>query len=164
MDWLMIFLAQYSGYFLVVAALFIFLMMGRRWKEQAYYFAVVSLSLLLSSGIVTESIRFFLSRPRPFVTFELEPLFMKTSASFPSGHATFFFALAMAVMFFNRRAGWWFLATAFLMGVARVYAGVHYPSDILGGALIGILSACFAVFIIEPRKFRERIGRVRFMI
>ena len=73
----------------------------------------------------------------------------------PSGHATFFFALAFAIFYFlkydkrnaaaKRKWNWLFMGGAVIMGVARVFAGVHWPSDILAGAVIGFLS----VFLIK---------------
>ena len=65
--------------------------------------------------------------------------------SFPSGHAALFFAMAMVIYFYNKKWGLWFFGAAILMGLSRIIAGVHYPTDILGGAIIGTLTA-WAVF------------------
>ena len=60
-------------------------------------------------------------------------------SSFPSDHAALFFALALSIFFVSRRAGSVALGYAFLVVcVPRVYMGFHYPSDILGGALVGM--------------------------
>ncbi len=69
------------------------------------------------------------------------PLISQSSkeASFPSGHATFYFALATIVYFYNKKVGIWFFIVSFFIAVARVFVGVHWPSDILAGALLGIL-------------------------
>ena len=77
--------------------------------------------------------------------------------SFPSGHAAFFFALAMAVYFYNKKWGTWFFATAILITVARVIAGVHYPPDILGGAVIGIMVAYIVFYFAERTKSKKII-------
>ncbi len=87
-----------------------------------------------------------LSRPRPFVTYpELHylGLVQSTNVSFPSLHAFILFTVGGTVAFVGRHAK---LATALLalatvVGVARIIAGVHYPSDILGGALLGLALA-----------------------
>ena len=86
-------------------------------------------------------IRFFYHEPRPFSFYNFTPLFNEAGWSFPSAHAAWFFALALVVFFANRKWGWWFIALAVLMGLARIYAGVHWPMDIVGGAIVGLLSA-----------------------
>ena len=50
-------------------------------------------------------------------------------------------ALATAVCFYNKKLGYWFLGASILMGLARIFAGVHYPVDVLAGAVIGALAA-----------------------
>lgn len=70
-------------------------------------------------------------------------LFLPRSAdaSFPSDHATGAFAIATAVVLYNRRAGALLLALAVLVSVSRVGLGTHYPSDVTAGALLGAASA-----------------------
>ncbi|MBI5732405.1 phosphatase PAP2 family protein, partial [Candidatus Jorgensenbacteria bacterium] len=51
------------------------------------------------------------------------------------------FALAFIVFCLNRRWGVWFMSGALLNGLARVFVGVHWPSDIAGGIIVGLLSA-----------------------
>ncbi len=94
--------------------------------------------VLARAGV--EAIRFVVFRLRPFAEDPtIHALISESSYSFPSGHAGFFFALATVVYTHNKRVGSWFFASALLIGVARVASGVHYPSDIIGGAVLGIL-------------------------
>jgi len=67
----------------------------------------------------------------------------------------FFFTLAMVVFYRNRKWGTWFFIWALINGIARIYVGVHWPLDILGGALIGILSAIFIHWLL--RDSREKL-------
>jgi len=59
--------------------------------------------------------------------------------SFPSGHAIFFFALSTVIYSFNKKLGIFFLAFSTLMSIARIFVGVHWPSDILAGAILGTI-------------------------
>ena len=95
---------------------------------------------LLISQVITE----FWQRPRPFVAHPHDtiPLVERSSEpSFPSDHAVAAFAIAFSVAFIGKRMGAAFLAAATLIALSRVVAGLHYPSDVLGGAAIGLVSA-----------------------
>lgn len=85
---------------------------------------------------------------RPFLSFiNISPLFAETGFAFPSGHATFFSALAFSIFFLHKKAGYWFMFFALLIGVARIIGGVHFPVDILGGYALGfIVSYIFSFF------------------
>lgn len=77
-------------------------------------------------------------RDRPFVQEGFQPLIdHRPSFSFPSNHSACGFALAVSVWFGAPLYGCVMAILAALMGFARLYAGVHYPGDILAGALIG---------------------------
>ena len=139
-DWLGIFFASYLGYLLVFIFL-ILLLKEKNWRQRIYFTSLAALSVILSRGVITEVIRFFYYHPRPFAVLGIEPLINHaTSGSFPSGHSAAFFALALAVFYLNRKWGWKFLIAVSVMGIARIFVGVHWPSDILGGAVIGLIS------------------------
>ncbi len=145
MNALVVFFAEYAGYVLLAAAAFLLL------KKRKKYLLIGSemvLAVLLSRGIITEAIRFFWHRQRPFVEKNIQPLIEHSaSASFPSGHAAFFFALATIVYVYDKRLGVVLFAGATAMGVARVIAGLHWVSDIAGGATIGILSGMGIIWV-----------------
>jgi undecaprenyl-diphosphatase len=147
-DKLMIFLAEYLIYVLLVGGLvYLFFSYQRQWKK----LIPVILAIILSRGIITEIIRFFYYRPRPFLTHQVISLVSHDiSGSFPSGHMTFIFPLIYFVALANKKMGWGFLVLGVLMGLARIYVGVHYPLDIIFGILIGVLSA-WLIEKIEPK-------------
>ena len=152
LDWVGVFFAEYAPYFLLIAAL----ILGIKEKNQRrkiVYFSVLALSILLSRGVFTETIRYFYYQPRPYAALDFAPLVSHDSVgSFPSGHATFYFALAFGIFYFKRRAGIWFLSVAALMGIARIYAGVHWPLDIVSGAVIGAASVLVVVWLLKPNS------------
>ncbi len=150
-DWLIVFFAKFLPLLLVIAAI-IFIFSRKNQKTGVAIFCVTAASLILSRGLFTEIIRFFYHRSRPFEALGFEPLISESNNSFPSGHAAFFFALAAAMFYFNRKLGLWFFLFAFLNGLARIMAGVHWPTDILGGAAVGILSL-FLIKAFFGKKF-----------
>lgn len=152
LDFLGIFLADYLGYLIALVAIILFLAESDLRKKFSYY-TVLALSLIFSRGIVTEFFRFVYTSPRPFAALNFSPLVNgQNGNSFPSGHAAFFFAVAGAVWLFNKKWGWRLLVATALMGLARIFAGAHWPSDILGGAIVGLSSAWIAYRILTVKE------------
>jgi len=84
---------------------------------------------------------------RPFDAFSsVHSLVPESGFAFPSGHATFFMALAVAIFFLHKKAGYTFMFFALLIGIARIIAGVHFPVDILGGFVLGGLVSYLVAF------------------
>lgn len=89
---------------------------------------------------------------RPFVDHPTQTVLVARHAAdnaFPSDHASVAFAIAFAVLFLAWRVGLVFLLFAFLIGFGRIFAGVHYPSDILASLLIGAACAAVVVFLLR---------------
>ncbi len=150
LDYGIIFLAKYLGYILL--AVFIFLYLKNRRKD---FLIIPLLSALISRFVFTEIIRFFYFRPRPFVEQGISPLIEHAStASFPSGHAAFYFALSAGVYRYNKKAGFWFFGASLIIGLARMFAGLHYFTDILGGLLIGLLSYFLVRYFSKKKQDR----------
>ncbi len=154
-DFLTIFLASYLQYFLVAAFLLLLYFSVYSKREKLTIFWVTAISVVVARLGVTEIIRFFYHRPRPFLTYQLYPLISENEWSFPSGHSTFFFAMATAIYLYNKKWGIGFFIAALLMNISRIVAGVHYPSDILGGMIVGIVVAYVVFYIAEKRKTKE---------
>jgi undecaprenyl-diphosphatase len=70
--------------------------------------------------------------------------------SFPSDHSILFFSFCMTFLLFRGAKGIIWVLLAFLVGISRIWVGVHYPADILAGAIISILTA-FIVFRVIPK-------------
>jgi undecaprenyl-diphosphatase len=117
--------------------------------------AVLSLAFV---SLVVQGLNQFIFRPRPFATFEVSLLFYRpTDSSFPANPAAVGFAIAIAVWLRNRRVGAALLIIAALYSLSRVYAGVQYPLDILGGAVIGLAAGVIATLVIRRFKPLPRL-------
>lgn len=119
--------------------------------------------LVFFSGILAYVLayvfKFFFHMSRPFETLEgVSSVFPETGFAFPSGHAAFFMALAFSLFFLHKKAGYWFMFFALLIGLARIIAGVHFPIDILGGFILGFIVAYF-VKIYTPTLNFFKFGR-----
>lgn len=149
LDNVIVIFAEHVPYVMLIAvAVMVFRI--KDWKEKFRAIALISLSLILSRGLITELIRALYFRPRPFVTLGIEPLINHSlMPAFPSGHAAFYFALAFAAFLFSKRLGIWLIAGSVLMGIARVAAGVHWPLDIVAGALVALLSVAVVRWILQ---------------
>ncbi len=111
-------------------------------KKNGVYVLEVFISAFFARYGLCQAIRQFFPRERPFIALNdvnlLAPF--KDSASLPSGHVSFFFALSTVVFLYNKKAGTVFYTLSFLIGLSRVYIGLHWPSDILAGIFVGLLS------------------------
>lgn len=110
------------------------------------YLAIFALiiEVILVSGIIKPIVM----RPRPFIANPAVQLIVDApkGASFPSGHAASSFAVAMVFYFSKFKLRKTMLSVAILMAASRLYVYVHYPSDILVGALIG---TCIAYVLVR---------------
>lgn len=108
--------------------------------------ALIAMALANLAVFLLNAIYF---RPRPFLGLDAADItllmYMPTDSSFPSNSAAAAFAIAAAVWRVNRRIGAALFAVAVAYGFARVYAGVHYPADIAGGALVAFMMTAVAL-------------------
>ena len=107
-------------------------------RHAAYEAAFAALLALLIAKILSHSI----GRLRPFLSGEAALLIPPPTSifAFPSGHASVAFAIAGALAYGNRSLGIIGFIMAFFIAFGRVASGVHYPSDVLGGLIVGLIS------------------------
>lgn len=147
-----VFCAEYLPY-VVVAILLGIVVYALHTQKNYNFFLLTVTSLVVARFCALPLIRLIVRRPRPFVfNPEFTPLVSASGFSFPSGHATAFFALATAVYFWNKKMGYVFYVFATLIAFGRVFVGVHYPLDVLGGAVLGIGLAWFVAKFIPIKN------------
>lgn len=97
-----------------------------------------------------------IARPRPYADpngvfyplWQMMGEHVESDKSFPSGHTTAAFASMVPVFLLgNKRVSWTALIFAFVMGISRIYLVVHFPSDVLGGLIVGSVAGCLAVLV-----------------
>lgn len=119
---------------------------------------VSALALVFSLLFTNLLIKPLVARIRPYEVIEgLTILIEKPhDFSFPSGHSSAAFATAW-VMFrkLSKKIGIPALIYAFLMAFSRLYFGVHYPTDVIGGVILGILYATAAMRVVERSRLNK---------
>ncbi|OGM26589.1 hypothetical protein A3D00_03705 [Candidatus Woesebacteria bacterium RIFCSPHIGHO2_02_FULL_38_9] len=140
---LIIFLASILIWLMYIGLVFLWVVDGRVRKETALHAFISS----VIAWIFSQMIKTLIPTPRPFVLNGriTETLTVFRDGAFPSGHAALAFALATTIWLHNKKLGILYLIGALVIGAARVLGNVHYPIDIVGGAVIGIVIA----FVIE---------------
>lgn len=145
-DRLGVFVADYLPYFIIVSLLIYFLADRKNRLKNITMFSVAFSSGFIARFVVKSFILIFYDRPRPYIALESVHQLISTSIrenwqSFPSGHTIFFFALSTGIYFYNKKMGSLLLIISAFIGVARVFVGVHYPGDIVAGAILGVFTA-----------------------
>lgn len=134
----------FSEYLVILFVLF-FIIEFRNVK--AVYTAVISSIVVI---IANSAISFFYFIPRPFAAHKVNLLVNHiANASFPSDHAAVSFAFATSIFSYNPKLGVLAYLFALLISISRIFAGLHYPSDIIVGALIGILVSLAVNFLFK---------------
>jgi undecaprenyl-diphosphatase len=134
-----------------VAIALVLALLYRRWGVLGLTIIAVALADWAATGL-----KALIDRPRPPLRYaEPEPLVRTPdSGSLPSGHAATSFAAATILSFAYPRLAPFLFVLAALVSWSRVYVGVHYPLDIVGGAVLGVLVA-LAVRVVVLRRARQ---------
>ena len=125
-------------------------------NKEMQVIGIEHLSSTAVSGILTAALKFAINRDRPFVTYpnDIKKYTKAGSYSFPSGHTSQAFATATSISLLYPK--WYIIAPAYLwasgVGYSRMYLGVHYPSDVLAGAIIGSASSIGAHYLFKYIK------------
>ncbi len=149
-DWLMPRLAGHVLFFPLVL-LTALLLLWRGGRRGRIFVLALALAITLADGFLCNSIRNSIRRPRPGLTVTDTRALLRSSTrgSFPSAHATNWAAAAMVGFLFYRRSWRLLVPAAATVAFSRVYCGVHYPADVLVGAILGAGSGFATVWLIN---------------
>lgn len=137
LDFVISFTAEWYG-LIILAALFIYLFQHKDNLKKGVTDLVVVSVTAVSAWFIAHFFKDVFHTLRPFDALQsVKSLIAESGYAFPSGHATFFMALASALWFYHKRLAVFFGISAIIIGLARVSAGVHWPVDILGGLVLG---------------------------
>ena len=166
LDLCMIFLSLINDYGLVwIVLLAVLAVLGGRTGRWA---ALVGLVALVAGSISSEVLKNIVMQPRPFLSISDVRLLISppSSYSFPSVNVAYAFAASSGASLAARRLlgrvplwGWGFLALAAVISYSRIYVGVHYPGDVLGGAMLGLFVGWLAAFIVDRLGKHEALRR-----
>ncbi len=114
-----------------------------------------TLAGLLGWLVIANVLGRIINRPRPFeIGGVTELLFHRPTYSFPSDHATFLFAIAISFYYSGyKKLAFWTLLAVVLIAIGRIGMGVHFPSDIVAGALIGWFVAWLVRLLDRPLNY-----------
>ncbi len=158
-DWLMPLISDGRKWFPLFGGVYVWLW-WKGGKNGRIAAVLIIFVILLSDQLSSSVLKPLFQRQRPCVVLSNVNMLtgLKTSFSFPSSHAANSFAAAFLFTHYLPHWKWTVFILAFLSGFSRVYVGVHYPSDVLGGALLGLLCAWF---VIQIYNFVEKIYQER---
>lgn len=119
---------------------------------------------LAVTGGITLGMKYAINRPRPFVTYpDIMQLTDAGSPAFPSGHTSMAFSAATSWSLACPK--WYVIAPSLLwasaVGYSRMHLGVHYPSDVFVGALVGAGGAWLSKVFTEKIQYRRKVGRAK---
>lgn len=146
----------YLGHGLVqTACLAVVFLAGRLWNRARLQWAAgLGFAAYVFSGGLAQMFKHMVARPRPKMhvlghSWPGQP-FGDAMDSFPSGHTTTSVAIALVLSWFYPKGAPVFMAAAGLVGAARIMCWTHYPLDVAGGVLLGLLVGWAVVFFARP--------------
>jgi undecaprenyl-diphosphatase len=129
---------SYYVFYALLAGVAIFLLVSNRKHFWNYIYTVAA------AYFVSLLLKYTIHRPRPSEDYRLIKTIIENDPSFPSSHATVFFAIAALLSFIYPKHKYWLFAVATILAFTRLYLGLHFLSDLVAGAITGFLVGfCF---------------------
>ena len=145
-DVIMPHISDCGGFVTLLVICVLAILVLRYYKRQRYVeIAKMCLYALVLSGVIAACLKLTYQSPRPFTVLEnVRQLTIPTEPnSFPSGHTSSTFSVVSVLVWTlreNKAVVWLWVLFAFLLAFSRIYVGVHYPFDVLVGAIVGVSS------------------------
>ncbi len=134
MDFIAIFSAQYLIFIIIILGIAYFLHRPIREKREILIFSFFALPIIFIISRICAALYF---DPRPFVVNHFLSLIPhQPNNGFPSDHTLLSSAVAMIIWHFNKKLGWFLMGLALIVGLSRVYVGVHHYIDIFTSLII----------------------------
>ncbi|MDG6927826.1 MAG: phosphatase PAP2 family protein [Nitrososphaerota archaeon] len=160
LDGAMVVFSEYGReYFWIPLVAVIWLFGSGRVKFSAYVMIIAFILAIIAGEILKPA----LAVPRPFYFYDFRLLVPRpTDFSYPSGHALIVWTGASSTFYYLRKRYVYLLSIeALLVSISRVYVGVHWPLDIVGGAVLGVAMAMLAVYIAESNFGTKVYSKVK---
>ena len=147
-------LGNKGGIWITIGILFLLLgMKHKKWRMRGLLVLFSLAANFLACNVILKPL---VDRTRPYYVLEYTPLIPPVGdPSFPSGHTAASFAAATAIYAINRKWGMAAYLLAAVMGFSRLYLGVHFPTDVLAGALVGTAAA---MAVVRLWRLKEKRG------
>jgi len=150
----MFFTSLNNGGIIVIAIILLFLLV----KKLRFIGMMMAVSLILEAVLNNLILKNLIGRTRPYEMIDGLMLLCKeaTDFSFPSGHTGSAFAIAGVIwLLLPKKYGITAIVLSILMGLSRLYVGIHYPTDVVVGVFLGIFTSWLTVKIIFKEKCRN---------
>ncbi|MBO1628212.1 undecaprenyl-diphosphatase [Bacillus arachidis] len=151
----MVFLAEYMVYFLCLIIIIYWFTQSRKNKMMI----IQAMVAFVTAEIIGKLAGKFHLNYQPFAVLpDVNKLVdHAVDNSFPSDHTILFFSICFSFWLVRKKTGSLLLTLAFCVAISRIWVGVHYPFDVITGALIGIISALFSYWLTPKITFIKQL-------
>lgn len=154
LDSLMVFLSDSVPYVAVLLMLYLWFIGNKHKGIKIRYTALYAVFSSIFALLINAVIHFVYYHPRPFVGHHVHQLVSHAAdSSFVSDHTVLVFAIAWTLFIRNNPGKYIILLWATMVGLSRIYIGVHYPFDVIGGILLSLVTSTLVIYFsnrLEP--------------
>ncbi|MEY8350644.1 undecaprenyl-diphosphatase [Bacillus cereus] len=152
---IMVFVAEYMLYVLVLGVLIYWFTRNNKNRMMIIQGGLAFIVAEIIGKIVGQ----FYSHHQPFAVLPNVNQLVEHEIdnSFPSDHTILFFSICVSIWLVRKKEGWFWLMLAFCVAISRIWVGVHYPIDVVTGALVGIISSLFVYWVAPKISFIKRL-------